>query len=394
MRRKDHVADGDQLSQDVLSRLLPYLTESIMVIGTDGKVTANLAPPGGILGHGDREGTSVFEYYHPDDLPAAMELGVSALETEPGWSGGGVIRMRKVDGTYEHYELLVVNKVDDPVLNGFVARTRSVEGFDTSTYVVPDHGELLESLAEAVPVGIVMLDPFGAPIFMNHAAEVILDCDLAALRECGLRGLEPVLVERRAEPGESSLELEHAQRTLSVRLVSRGKPGRVSSIVVTLEDVTELTHRANHDALTGLPNRAAIIDELNDRLDASPTGVTVVYCDLDGFKLVNDRYGHAVGDRVLANIATVLRGAVRDGDVVGRIGGDEFVFVCDDLDDRSLDIVSERITAGLATAGSPDGPGVTVSLGVARGRPGDTPRDVLHRADVSMYAAKRATQVP
>jgi cyclic di-GMP phosphodiesterase Gmr len=167
----------------------------------------------------------------------------------------------------------------------------------------------------------------------------------------------------------------------------------VASIVVTLEDVTELTRRANHDSLTGLPNRAAVLDELNHRLADGPTVVTVIYCDLDGFKLVNDRFGHAVGDRVLMQVAEVLRGAVREGDLVGRIGGDEFVFVCNDLDDAALASVTERISAGLTMSSSPEGPGITVSLGVARGRPGDTSRDVLHRADVSMYAAKRATEV-
>src|SRR5688572_33392455 len=102
-----------------------------MVVGLDGKVSANLAPPGGILGHGDREGTSGFEYYHPDDMAGALELGISALDTEPGWMGAGVIRMRKADDTYGRYELTVANHTDDPVINGFICRSRSIEGFDT-----------------------------------------------------------------------------------------------------------------------------------------------------------------------------------------------------------------------------------------------------------------------
>jgi diguanylate cyclase (GGDEF)-like protein/PAS domain S-box-containing protein len=387
------VADGERIAPEVLARLLPYLTESIMIVGLDGKVSANLAPPGGILGHGDREGTSGFEYYHPDDMAWALELGVSALNTEPGWMGAGVIRMRKVDGTYERYELTVVNHTDDPVVNGFICRSRSIEGFDTSPYNVPEHGELIESLAEAVPVAIIMLDLLGLPLYMNRAAQDLLGLDLAELREVGLPELDAPIQERIAEPGVSSVEVRHGEHVLAARLVSRGHPGRVASIVVTLEDITELSRRANHDPLTGLPNRAAVLDELNSRLEDSPTDVTVIYCDLDGFKLVNDRFGHAVGDRVLMHVAEVLRGAVREGDVVGRIGGDEFVFVCTDLDDGGLVAVSDRITNGLQMSLSPDGPDVTVSLGVARGRPGDSSRDVLHRADVSMYAAKRATEV-
>ena len=387
------MADGERVDPEVLARLLPYLTESIMVIGLDGKVRANLAPPGGVLGQGDREGTSVFEYFHPDDMAAGMELAVSARDTEPGWKGAGVIRMRTADGTYEAYELTVVNHTDDPVLQGFVARTRSIDGYETAQYVVPGHDELIESLAEAVPVAIVLIDPFGEPLFVNRAAVALLGADLDELRARGFPELAPVLAERGAQPGESTVELRLDGRILCARLVSRGRAGRVASIVMTLEDVTELTRRANHDSLTGLPNRAAVLDELNTRLALTSTDVTVIYCDLNGFKAVNDRFGHAVGDRVLMHVAEVLRGAVREGDVVGRIGGDEFVFICSDLDDASLASVSERLTAGLTMSGSPDGPDVSVSLGVARGRPGDTSRDVLHRADVSMYAAKRATEV-
>jgi diguanylate cyclase (GGDEF)-like protein len=391
---KWYVADGEDLDPAVLARLLPYLTEAISVIGPDGTITANLTPPGGLLGHGDRIGTSAFEYYHPDDMPAALELGVSALQTEPGWMGAGILRARKADGTYEKYEMTVVNHTDDPVLQGFVCRLRSIEGFDTSIYNVPNHDELLESIAEAVPVAIVLLDPFGLPLYLNQEAKDLLGTDLAKLRE---RGLPPAVGDqvkvRLGKPGTSSIEYEDCGRVLSVRLVSRGKPGRVASVVMTFGDVTELSRRANHDALTGLPNRAAVLDALSSRLMFDPMRVTAIYCDLDGFKLVNDRFGHAVGDRVLAQVAGVLRGAVRDGDIVGRIGGDEFVFVCDDLDDAALVAVSDRITSGLALAGSPDAPDISVSLGVARGRPGDTARDLLHRADVAMYAAKRATEV-
>jgi diguanylate cyclase (GGDEF)-like protein len=286
-----------------------------------------------------------------------------------------------------------VNRTDDPVLNGFVTRMRSIDGFDTSIYNVPNHDELLESIAEAVPIAIVLLDPFGVPLYLNQAAKDLLLVDLDGLRSCGLSDLDEEIKQRMKAPGSSLVELELRDRVLAARLVSRGRPGRVASIVVTFQDVTELTHRATHDALTGLPNRAAVLDTLNERLAFDPTLVTVLYCDLDGFKLVNDRFGHAVGDRVLAHVASILRLAVRDGDLVGRIGGDEFVFVCSELDEGAVAAVCDRITSGLARSTSPDAPDVTLSLGVARGRPGDTARDLLHRADVAMYAAKRATEV-
>lgn len=388
------VADAEQIDPQLLAKLLPYLTESIMVVRVDGTIAANLAPPGGLFGHGDRVGSShPLQFAHPDDLPMALELSVNALQTEPGWRGAGLMRARVASGEYQQFELTVENRTDDPVINGFVARTRSIEGFDTSIYNVPTHGELLESLAEAIPVPLVVMDPFGMPVWVNQPAVELLGTDLATMQREGVPGLEDTVAARQVEAGVTTTEISLGDKTLAVRVISRGGiPGRVASIVATFEDITELSRRADLDSLTNLPNRASVLNELTARLAADATKVSVIYCDLDGFKLVNDRYGHAVGDGVLTHVAGVLRDVVREGDIVGRVGGDEFVFVCNDLSDADVTSILDRITTELETAVPPDAPRVSASLGVARGRDGDAPRDVLHRADVAMYAAKRASR--
>ncbi|HEX5164332.1 MAG TPA: PAS domain S-box protein, partial [Thermomicrobiales bacterium] len=118
-----------------------------------------------------------------------------------------------------------------------------------------------------------------------------------------------------------------------------------------LED--RLTHQAFHDSLTGLPNRALLHDRIAHALErASRNGETiaVMFMDLDGFKAVNDKWGHATGDQLLIAVGARLRGWVRGGDTVARLGGDEFAILREDI--RTLDEatrIAARIIAGLET---------------------------------------------
>jgi diguanylate cyclase (GGDEF)-like protein len=157
-----------------------------------------------------------------------------------------------------------------------------------------------------------------------------------------------------------------------------------------------LVHRAYHDPLTGLPNRARLLDRLEQALArAGRRGepVALLFLDLDRFKLVNDRLGHAAGDRLLIAVADRLQRCVRPGDTVARLGGDEFTILLDGLADATE---SERLAAEIATAlEAPfalDGQevAITASIGVAVAEPGRiiAPADLLRDADVAMYRAK------
>ncbi|RZS91715.1 diguanylate cyclase (GGDEF)-like protein [Motilibacter rhizosphaerae] len=149
----------------------------------------------------------------------------------------------------------------------------------------------------------------------------------------------------------------------------------------------QLAHLAAHDGLTGLANRRALTDALEERL---ATGALVLYLDLDGFKAVNDRYGHAAGDAVLVEVAERLRSLVRPDDVVARLGGDEFVVVCPGSADGEE--LAERVRSALGepVAYLSHALVVGASTGVAVTRPGDDVDGLLRRADAEMYAAKRA----
>jgi len=174
----------------------------------------------------------------------------------------------------------------------------------------------------------------------------------------------------------------------------------VRGIVVNMRDVTErrqlhdrLTQQAYYDALTGLANRSLFQRELDASLpSAEPGSVAVLFCDLDGFKAVNDTRGHDVGDALLEIVAERLRGCVRPTDVVARFGGDEFAVLVRDVDAMyQAQAVASRIAASLATPVRLDGRDVHigVSIGIAGSGADEGSVDVLLRnADFAMYRAK------
>ena len=156
-------------------------------------------------------------------------------------------------------------------------------------------------------------------------------------------------------------------------------------------------HLAEHDPLTGLSNRVRFMRRLGDMLAArgQDDTVTVLFMDLNDFKPVNDRYGHAAGDRVLTAIAGRLRGAIRSGDLVARLGGDEFVIALPLVRGQG-ELVAARTSAALHAAISQpiefDGHAVRVkaSIGAAGCAGADcAAEELLHRADLNMYEAKR-----
>src|SRR4051794_10209523 len=152
----------------------------------------------------------------------------------------------------------------------------------------------------------------------------------------------------------------------------------------------ELLHqRAQTDLLTGIANRGALFDALHRRLAEGP-GCGLLFCDLDRFKAVNDEHGHAVGDRILAEVAARLVALAAPGDLVARFGGDEFVILCPDPDEEALADLVDRVAAevGRPFAG-PEGPlSIGVSVGIAVGLPGESGDELIGRAHRAMYRAK------
>jgi diguanylate cyclase (GGDEF)-like protein/PAS domain S-box-containing protein len=175
----------------------------------------------------------------------------------------------------------------------------------------------------------------------------------------------------------------------------------VRGLVVNTRDVSEkrrleeqLTWQAFHDPLTRLPNRSVFLDRVTHSLSRRTRAggsMAVLFVDLDNFKLVNDAMGHAEGDRVLVSAAERLIGCVRSEDTVARFGGDEFAILIDDgSDSQGLEEVAKRIVEALAVPFEIQGQEqrIGASVGIARSRPGETPAELLRKADEAMYFAK------
>ena len=217
-------------------------------------------------------------------------------------------------------------------------------------------------------------------------------------------------IELRAVPGasyRSVLRLRHRDgRWLWVEIVGQNllEEPSVRGVVQTLRDVSErraledeLRHRASHDGLTGLANRNHVLDQLDAALAEQPPGtVAVAYLDLDGFKQVNDTHGHLAGDDLLRVVAERLTGALRDGDVAGRLGGDELIAVCLGVEDvAAAEAIGQRILGAVSGPTVVDGVAVDVrtSVGVALATAADgagAADRLVSAADAALYAAKRS----
>ena len=218
---------------------------------------------------------------------------------------------------------------------------------------------------------------------------------LDALRD-GREGAEPVIA--RVRDGNNDW------RYLEFVGVNLLDEPSVAGIVLTARDITDrelltrqLAHRADHDALTDLPNRTVFETALSSalaRTERDGHRIAVCYVDLDRFKNINDSLGHDAGDRVLTLAAGRLRAAIRAGDTPARFGGDEFVALLDPVGGPAdAHVIASRIRDTLVdvknTLGTAEVLGFGASVGVALNSPGDTAATLVKRADDALYRAKR-----
>jgi len=275
---------------------------------------------------------------------------------------------------------------------------------------------MLASIAEECDEAILGTGASDMIEIWNHAAEELfgweekeaLGAPMAMLVPHD-RQLEATELLSRSWAGEVIRRVEtvrvckHGSRVeVSVSLAPiRDRTGRVTGVSQVIRDITQqkaseraLAYQAMHDHLTGLPNRSLLEDRMAHALERcrrEGQNIGVMFFDLDHFKTVNDTAGHDVGDKLLRAVAARLRQCVRSVDTVARMGGDEFVVLCEDItDDAQLDVVVSHIMGAFAEpiVLADRQLWVSVSAGVVSGGPSSSVAQLLSQADAAMYQAK------
>lgn len=394
--------------------LLDFASEFVLFVDRHGGVVLGAGDGLHTIGYRPTEprGMDIAAAVHPDDRPAVLEL-IARAQTVGDLDEELQVRTQRKDGALILIDARVTTVVDHPVLGtGAVVRIRQIGESDRGG-PPPAADERFRSLAAALPTGVLSVDADGRLTDANDAALELLG---RSLDDLVARGWEASVhaedrpdvedAHRILDAGDAEAEavvradVDGQVRWLKVTLVALGDES--AGHLVALDDITErqrataeLTHRATHDALTGLPNRALFEDRLHQacaRLAEGDRSVTLLFGDLDRFKEINDRHGHATGDAVLREVARRIQGAVRATDTVTRLGGDEFVIVCEDLAPADAAELAHRISSAVRQPVEAEGRTVEVaiSVGIVTASAPDTdPTELLARADAEMYRRKQ-----
>jgi diguanylate cyclase (GGDEF)-like protein/PAS domain S-box-containing protein len=360
-------------------------------------------------------GERLYPIIHPDDQERAVRTWFEMLGT-PGAVRRARLRIQHRDGTWLWFEATHHNRLDDASAPGVYTELLDITDEMTAHEALRAAERLLRRLTEALPLGVAQIDVQGRLIHRNDRLTEIVGGPSAETLAAQFAGLEQG--DRAALlTAVATVLADGCDTDLEVALHRGGEPrycgiglraltadsGAVTGAIVCVTDVTEmvrarheLEHRATHDPLTGCHNRASTIALLVQVLADCPpaTGTAAIFLDLDGFKQINDEYGHAAGDTVLQYVVTCLTGAVRAGDVVGRLGGDEFLVTCPGIDSLAdAEGIGDKLAAAIRTevrvTGIPVVPRGSVGVAWAQGGTGSA-QELIAAADRAMYRSKKS----
>jgi diguanylate cyclase (GGDEF)-like protein/PAS domain S-box-containing protein len=395
--------------------LVTHVSDAIIATTAHGEVTSWNPAAEGIYGRSAA---------HALGLPISEVVG-AALDAASIVAGGGVQHAthRAADGS-----ALTMRVSVSPMSDGYVVLCAD----QTALRRAEQH---FQTVVRSLDEGVVVIGAGGGVEFVNPAALRIVgvpDTGVDALEFAKLASVpvydgggamlspdqQPVLETLTASPRQATIygidRPSDGQRiwvSVNWSLLDPTDPLR-SSVLVSFVDITEshnahqrLLHQANHDLLTGLPNRARVLALMTESIEATQHRLgAVLFIDFDNFKAINDALGHHAGDTVLQIAAQRLDRALRSDDVVGRVGGDEFVaLLAAPLEPAEIDDPANRLHAALAEPIAVDhrvDPTATryvwisASIGLVNVHPADSrsAEEILRDADLAMYQAKRTGQ--
>jgi diguanylate cyclase (GGDEF)-like protein/PAS domain S-box-containing protein len=392
LRRGEYVgSNGD------LRRYLGFASESVAHL-SDSEFSASLA--------------------HPDDADDYLRMLVEHHALVPGQQLSRRVRLRSGDGSYRWFHHNVVGLSFDA--DGVIETLGTLNDVTTVVHAA-DRLQASErrfrELFHRSPAGTVVIDDDGVVIEANEAMAALLGVPTARLigsiydRFVHPEERDEVAARRHTMAGSQHAATQVQRRLIHADgsvlwvqvLISRIQEGDRFVTLLAFDDVTaeraakeRLEHAALHDSLTGLPNRRLLGDRLEQALQRSRRLgclTSVLYLDLDRVKQVNDALGHAAGDVALEIIGRRLAAEVRESDTVARVGGDEFVVVCEGVDDPDhVTQLADRLLAVIAEPMDVHGNRVvlTASIGLVSSTGDASADELLGAADMAMYEAKAA----
>ncbi len=366
---------------------------------------------------------------HPEDKLTAIAKLKTYLAGESGQQYVSEQRMRCKDGSYKW--ILCRGRVTRRASSGEPQRMLGThvditenklaqEEILLSRLALKNERELFQTMLDNAPLGIWMVDAAGVVQFVNRVF-----CNATGISEAQFLSaahyadvLPPAIAGNcnksdrecmsQATPHFSTEWIPFVDGRVHLMEITRARllneDGSIRGLICLAADITErrehemqLEHIAHYDALTGVPNRVLLADRLVQSLARAKRDqgmMAVCYLDLDGFKLINDTYGHEAGDKVLIEVTHRIKAVIREDDTVARLGGDEFVVLLVGIDAPeecvgSLNRLLEAIRQPIDIQGAVSN--ISVSIGVSLYPEDDQDADTLLRhADQAMYVAKQS----
>lgn len=439
----DEVLVRDQLaaSEQKFRSLVANLWDIITIHDTNGRYLYCSPAVTAQLGYTPEEriGTDPFVLIHPDDVELARSYWT---DKNRGERSSLQYRLRHKDGGWRWLESTVQNLLDDEAISGIVVTTRDVTARrrravqqDALAAISSSAlrggpidsllGQAVRLVAEALEAdrcAIVRDAGDGLVRTLAHSGAGSTGNAPSAEWTAGSMGLirralseQATMVSNgngtAAQPAAAAAIIAPSVGSPAALTVVSSRPGShpegdvsfleaVSNVLasaITREHIElELRDQALHDSLTGLPNRALLTDRLETamaRLSRHPGRVTVLFVDLDNFKLVNDSLGHPAGDQLVSTVAHRISTVIRSTDTVARFGGDEFVVLCEDTDTAAAGHLAERIRHAVSEPINLGEQSVTITASIGMATTDDrtkTTDELLSMADTAMYAAKES----